>query len=375
MKTWETILSYDELTEMYKSLPSLSELFFTNTFYRSPREITGDTVSMINVSATNAPGQMNTRGAAARMVQPKGGGKREFSIFHKFDELPIDITALTHLRQMDNPMLQEMGKDVLDIQLEHLATQNRLTKEVILASIMVYNRVNIDVNGNILTPSVHATTGVITDASGAVISADFGIPDDHRGNLGGIIGAQWSTASTSIMDQLENLDRQAGIDGAPKVTDIYVNSLHKSDLRANTEFNDWAKYTNVQNYSAQVLSNFQDDTLVVFGRRFHFISGTWEDTWSTPGTTITRDIMPQNLALMVPDLGPWLRAFTGKVLVPRGQGLCSAATPLEDFELRPGEYAYGYSNHNPVRVSVFGGDSFGLGFANPNAIWVGKVFT
>jgi hypothetical protein len=375
MKQWETILGYEEMTAMYRSLPSLENTPFTTTFYRNPRELYGDTVDMINVSATNAPGPMNSRGAAARMIQPKGGSKQSFSIFHKFDELPLDIQALTHLRQMDNPMLQEMGKDVIDLQLELLATQNRLAKEVILASIMVYHRVNIDINGNIRTPSVNATSGAITDASGTVISADFGIPDSHRGNLGGIIAAQWSTAGTSIMDQLETLDRQAGVEGAPRVTDIYVNSLHKADLRANTEFNDWAKYTNVQNYSAQVLSNFQDDTLTVFGKRFHFISGTWEDTWTTPGTTITRDIMPQNYALMVPDFGAWIRPLTGKVYVPTGQGLCSAATPLEDFELRPGEYSYGYSNHNPVRVSVFGGDSFGLGFANNRAVWVGKVFS
>lgn len=370
MKTWETILGYEEMTGMYRSLPSLPNLFFTNQFYRNPKPIWGDTASMITISATNTPGQMNTRGAAAKIIQPKGGGKRDFSIFHRFDEMPIEFQALMNIRQFDNPTLMQMGKDVIDLQLEELANKNRLAKEVILSCIFMFNRVNIDGSGNILFPSVHATTGAITDASGTVISADFGIADANRGNLGGIIAAQWSTAGTSIMDQLENLDRQSGINGAPKVTDIYVNSLHKADLRANTEFNDWAKYTNVQNYSAQVLSNFSDDMLVVFGKRFHFISGTFVDSAGT-----TRDIVPQNLALMLPDAGDWIQPLTGMVPVPTGQGLCSAATPLEDFTPKSGEYAYGYSNHNPPRVSVFGGDSFGMGFKNPNAIYVGKVFT
>lgn len=375
MKTWETILGYDELTGHYRSLPSLSNLFFTNTFYRSPKPIWGDTAKMINVSATNAPGQMNTRGAAARVIQPKGGGSREFSIFHRFDELPIDFQALMHIRQFDSPMLMQMGKDVIDLQLEELAAKNRLAKEVILASIFMFNRVNIDINGNILTPSVHATTGAITDASGTVISADFGVADDHRGNLGGIIAAQWSTAATSIMDQLENLDRQAGIDGAPRISDIYVNAIHKADLRANTEFNDWAKYTNVAGYADKVLKNFDDEVLVVFGKRFHFVSGTWEDTWTTPGTTTTRDILPQNYALFLPEGSDWIQALTGMVPVPTEDGLCSAASPLENFQPKSGEYSYGYSSHNPARVSVFAGDSFGIGFKNPNAIWVGKVFS
>mgnify|MGYP001191315137 CR=1 FL=1 len=375
MKTWETILSYEEMAGMYQSIPSIMNMFFTNTFYKAPRGIWGDTVSIINVSATNAPGQMNTKGAAARVIQPKGGGKRDFSIFHKFDELPLDIQALTHLRQMDSPELQEMGKDVLDIQLEHLAAQNRLTKEVILASIFMYNRVNIDSNGNILTPSVHATTGAITDASGTLISADFGVPNDHRGNLGGIISAQWSTAGTDIALQLDNLDRQAGIDGAPKPMDFIINAIHKSAFANNTQVKEWAKYNNTSNLGQQVLNNFDTDTLTVFGKRFHFVSGTWEDTWTTPGTTTTRDIVPQLVALAIPDVGPWLQALTGKILVPVGQGLCSAATPLEDFKAVEGEYAYGYSNHNPVRVSVFGGDSFGMGFKNPNCLWVPKLFS
>lgn len=368
MKTWEELLNYQQLTTSYRAVPSLQNMFFTNTFYRSPRPIFGDTVEMIEISATNSPGPMNTKGSAARMIQPKGGSKRTFSLFDYFTELPIDPLALMHLRQTESAELQNMGQEVIDIQLEESATKQRLAKEVILSMIMVYNRVNIDANGNILIPTVNATSGAITDASGTLISADFGVPDDHRGNLGGIIGAQWSTDGTSIMDHLEAIRRQAGIDGAPDIADIYVNAVHKEDLRSNTEFNDWAKYNTA--FPNQVLTNFDSDMITVFGKRWHFISGTWVDSTGT-----TRDIMPQNYALMVPDYGPWIRPFTGRRLVPNGQGICSPATPMEDFTAVEGEYAYAYSNHNPVRVSVFTGDTYGIGFANPNAIWVGKVFS
>jgi hypothetical protein len=370
MKSWESLLSYTELTGSYRSVPSLQNYFFTQSFYKSPRPVYGDTVEMIEISATNSPGPMNTKGGSARMIQPKGGGKRVFSLFNYFTEMTIDPNALMFLRSFDNPQLQSKGQEVVDLQLEESATRQRLAKEVILSSIMCFNRVNIKANGDILIPSVHATTGAITDHADAQISADFGVPDDHRGNLGGIIGAQWSTASTSIMDHLENVRRQAAIDGAPDIADIYVNAIHKADLRANTEFNDWAKYTNTAGYSQQVLSNFDSDMLTVFGKRFHFIAGTWVDASGT-----TRDIMPENLALMLPDQGPWLRAFTGYTNVPKDVGIASAASPLEDFEPKPGEYAYAFTNHNPVRTSIFAGDTYGLGFANPNAIWVAKVFT
>lgn len=370
MKSWEELLSYQQLTASYRGVPSLQTLPFTTTFYRSPQTIFGDTVDMISIAATNSPGPMNTRGSAAKIIQPKGGSKRTYSLFDYFTELPIDPMALTHLRQMESPEMQAMGQEVLDLQLEESATRQRLAKEVILAHIMTYNRVNISADGAILLPSVHATTGVITDNASASISADFGVADTHRGNLNGIIAAQWSTAGTSIMDHLESIRRQAGIDGAPDITDIYVNALHKADLRANTEFNDWAKYANVGGYGQQVLSNFDSDMIVVFGKRWHFISGTYVDSTGT-----TRDIMPQNLALMVPDYGPWIRPFTGRRLVPNDDGIASAATPMSNFTAVEGEYAYAFTNHNPVRMSVFTGDTYGIGFANPNAIWVGKVFS
>lgn len=370
MNEWELALAYQQLTASYRSMPSLQNLYFTNTFYRSPRPVYGDKVQMIEISATNSPGPMNTKGGSARVIQPKGGTKREFSVFDYFTEMPIDPTALMALRATESPDMQNMGRETLDIQLEESAIRHRLAKEVILASIMVYNRVNIDVNGNILVPTVNATSGAITDNANAHVSADFGVPDSHRGNLGGIIAAQWSVAGTSIMDHLETLRRKAGEVGAPDVADIYVNAVHKADLRANTEFNDWAKYTNTNGYSQQVLSNFDSDMITVFGKRWHFISGTWVDSTGT-----TRDIMPQNYALMVPDYGPWIRPLTGRRLVPNAQGIASAATPLEHFTPVEGEYAYAYTNHNPVRTSVFAGDSYGIGFANPNAVWVGKVFS
>lgn len=370
MKTWETILGYEELTGSYRSIPSLQNFFFTESFYRNPRTVMTDQVSLIEVSATNTPGPLNTKGGSAKIIQPKGGAKRVHSLFRYFTELPIDPTALQQLRAFDSPDLQAQGQDVLDLQLEEANIKHRIAREVIFSNLMTWNRVNLDADGNILTPTVNATSGAITDASGTVISADAGVPNSHRGNLGGIISAQWSTAGTDIALQLDNLDRQAAIDGAPKVMDIFVNALHKSDLIANTKFNDMAKYANVNNLMTQALNNFDNDIVQVFGKRWHFISGTWVDSNGT-----TRDIMPENYALMLPDAGPWLRAYRGRTLIPTAVGVASAATPMSDATNVEGEFAYAYTQHNPVRTSVFTGDCFGLAFANPNAVWVGKCFS
>lgn len=366
---WEELLAYQQLTASYRAAPSLLDYVFTKLFYKNPQTVYGDTVEMITIAATNTPGPMNTKGSAARPIQPKGGAKRAFSIFDYFTELPIDPMALMHLQAMDSPQLQQNGQDVLNLQLEESATKQRLAKEVILASIMTYNRVNIDNEGNILVPSVHATTGAITDADGTLISADFGVLDAHRGNLGGTIGALWSVPGTDIASHLDAIDRKAAIAGVPKPMDFYVNGLHKSAFANNTQVKAWAPYANVNNIAGQVLNNFDGDTLAIFNKRFHFISGTWVDKTGT-----TQDIMPQNIALAVPDMGPWMRAFRGRRLVPNAVGIASAATPMSNFTPVEGEYAYAFTNHNPVRTSIFTGDTYGLGFANPDAIWVPKVF-
>lgn len=247
MNSFKSLLPLTELTAMYKSAPSITDLFFTNTFYTNPQNVNSDEVEIVSVGATTRPGPGNTRGAAARQLQPKGGAKKIATIFHTFNNLPVPADCLWALREPESYGFQQKGEAALQIQVEDAAWKARLHKEILLRQILVYHRVNMDANGELLDPSITTATGALTDASGATISADFGVSNNRRGDCNDIAsGALWSTAGTKIGEQLDIFDRENARVGAPKIMDILTSSLNKSALRGNTEFNDWAKYNSVR---------------------------------------------------------------------------------------------------------------------------------
>lgn len=371
MDPLELLLDYRALTSMYVALPSIQELFFTNEFFTpllGPKSnVDSDTVEMISIGGTTRPGPGNLRGGTARRITPKGGTKRYFQLFRYFTEMEIDGDVLRSLREPDSEALQEKGQQAIDLQQEEMAIRHRLYKEVVLSQIMSIGRVNIDANGEILVPSVNSTSGAITDASGTAVSADFGVADSHRGNLGGTVSALWSTAATKISQQLDEIVRLAGIAGAPRPKTIYVNAIKKQVLRNNTEFNDWAKYNSTK--VDQILAGDGIDGL--WGFNWRFVEGTWTDKDGT-----TRDLIPQTSVIITPEKGPWLRAHNGSELVPRDLSPApDARSLLNQLEKVYGPFTYASLNHNPVKLSMFYGDNFGLNFADPNALWCPTVFS
>ncbi|MES2222819.1 MAG: hypothetical protein V4587_17850 [Acidobacteriota bacterium] len=368
LATLQQLLDPRELIPHYTAMPQILEYFFTKTFYDalSPRPTDSDSVRMISISATATPGAGNVRNGKARVLKPKGASERFFSMFRYFTEMPLEADALRALRELDSPSMQAKGREIVEMAQEESKILASLFKEVVLAQQLTVGRVNLDASGNILVPSVHATTGVITDNASTVISADFGVADTHRGNLNGTIAALWSVAGTKIPDQLEALDRVCDIAGVPRVKDIWLNPVCKLNLRNNTQFNDWAKYNTLR--ADEVLRG--DGIEGLWGRNWHFVGGTWTDSGGT-----TRDLIPQTSGIFTPAIGPWLRAFAGSELIDTSNLITSdLLAALNSLITVYGPFAYGETTRNPTGLSYFQGDNFGLGFADPNAIWMPTLF-
>lgn len=367
LATLSQLLDPRELIPHYMAMPQILDYFFTNTFYRNARNVDSDSVRMISISGTASPGQGNVRNGKARLIKPKGASEKFFSMFRYFTEMQLEADALRALRELDSPAMQQKGRDIIELAQEESKTLCSLFKEIVLAQIMTVGRVNLDASGNILVPSVNSSSGAITDASGTVISADFGVPNANRGNLGGIVSALWSVAGTLIPDQLEALDRQCAINGTPRITDIYLNPLAKRKLRSNTQFNDWAKYNSVR--VDQVLAG--DGIEGLWGRNWHFVGGTWTDSTGT-----TQDLIPQTSGILMPAPGPWMRTFAGSEIIDTSNLVQSdLLAALNDLITVYGPFAYAETTRNPTGLSYFQGDNFGLGFADPNAIYMPTLFS
>jgi hypothetical protein len=342
------------------------EYFFTKMFLGGAINVDSDSVRMIAIEASTTPGQANVRNGKAKLITSKGASEKYFAMFRYFTEMPLEADALRALREFDSPAMQQKGRQIVEIAQQESKIRADLFKEIVTANIMTYGRVNFDASGNILVPTVHATTGVITDHANTVISADFGVADAHRGDLGGLITGLFSTAATKIPDILESIQVDAADNGRPEPRHIYINRKKKALLRNNTQFNDWAKYNSVR--VDEVLNG--DGIQNLWGWDWHFVSGKWTDYGGT-----SRELLPLTSAIITPDDGPWRRAFSGSELIDTTNLVTNdLLAALNQLTTVYGPFSYAETRRNPAGLSYFQGDNFGMGFADPGCVYMPTVF-
>lgn len=374
MKSFEQLLDVREFTAMYRAANTIQEFPFTKTFYQSPKNVESDQVEMISLAGISRPAPGNVRDGAAKVLVQQGGTSKVAKVFRLFNEITAHGDALKALREPESHAMMDKGRQIVELANDEIKARHTIHKEVVFASIMTRGRVNLDSAGELLVPSIDATTGVITDASGTLISADFGVANSHRGALvglapggGNIVDALWSTAGTKISNQLENIRYDAIKNGAPPPTEIYVHRLQKKWLRANTEFKDWAVYNHMPSIDAILKGDMIEN---LWGFNWHFVEGVWTDVNGT-----VRDLMPLLQALICPKAGPWVRPLQGSELVPSNIGFAGTwQEALAQVRKVYGEFAYAMVKHNPVALQFFYGDNFGLHFADTNCIYMPTVF-
>lgn len=366
MRTFEQLLDARVLTASYSQRPDPRTYHFTDTFFTGARDAESNEFEFIYWPSVEKPAPGNIPGAEARILTPRGGTKRYAALFRAFNMIPVAGDALSALREPESFALQQKGEAVMELIMDEFGQRHKLYKELIIALMMVYGRVNMNQSGEVLAPTVDATSGALTDASGTVISADFGIADSHRGNLGGLIAAPWSTDSTKIFDHLDDIDDKAEEIGVPTPTEIYIHNLKKRKIRDNTQFQTWAKESNVAPDTVLRGGEIKD----LWGKNWHFLGHQYKNASDT-----MTDFLPQTHALILPPDGPWKRCHNGSELVPSTIGHSADwRGALGNLNKTFGQFAYATVEHNPVRLQLFLGDNFGMNFPEPNALWLANAF-
>lgn len=370
-ESFQTMLDYRDLTENYVSAPTLVGTPFTDTFFTGPRPTTADEVEVICVSRINQPAPGNTKGSNPRQLQSGGASKKQFNLFYSFNELQIDADTLKFLRSTD-AVIQARGRELLGYQLEDAGRQQKLFREVILQQILTAGRVNLKADGQILVPTVDAATGAITDNADALISVDYGIPNTRRGDCGNVFGTDgggfWDAADTQLFQQLANMRDAALKNGSMAPTTVWLNKLRAPALINNTQFKVFAANNSVRNEA--VLQGGGVDNL--YGFNFKFLDGYWTDT-----NGVQHPVIPLTGAIMTPDGTDWMRKMQGTEDVPTNVGIYgSFEEALASLKPVVGMFSYAQVQVTPkVKLSLYVGDNFGVGFPDPNVLWFPTVFS
>lgn len=369
-ESFQSMLDYRELSETYRSAPTMQGTPFTDTFFSNPSTTTADEIQLYRQTRVNQPAPANTRGSNPRQLKNPSMDKIQYALFYSFNEMEVDASTLRHLQSTDQAM-QAVGREALDGQLEDAGRQQKLFREVILQQIFTQGRVNLGADGQILVPSVDVATGVITDNGSAQQSIDFGMPNGRRGDCGGVFGTTpgfWDTAATDMFQQLRNASDAQVKQGSPPLTTIWLNALRAPSLINNTQFKTYAANNSIRNEA--VLNAGGVDN--IWGFKFKFLQGYWTDSTGTQ-----RPLIPLRNAMITPDGFDWYRRKQGTEMVPTQVGI------FNDFDaalasLKPvvGMFAFAQAQVTPkVKLSTFSGDNFGVGFPDVNALWMPTVFS
>lgn len=368
--TFQTLLDYRELSALYRAVPTLQSMPYSENFFTNPTPTTADEVTLYTVGRINTPAAGNTRGSNPRQMAGPAANKKQYSLFHSFNEFMIDANTLRFLRAPD-PAIQEIGRDAIAATIEENGRRQRLFREIVLMQIMTMGRVNLDGAGNPVMPTVSATTGAITDNANAVISADFQVPDTRRGNLNGLVGTSvgwWDTAGTDMFAQLASIRDRALKDGCEVPTTVWMHRSRIPALINNTNFKTYAQYNNLRNEDV-LRGNGVDN---IWGWNFRFIDGYWTDASGTQ-----YPIIPTTNVIITPTGGDWMRCKEGTQDVPTDLGIKdSLEAAMASLKPVVGMFSFAQVRVSPlVQLSLYLGDNFGMGFTNPNAIWMGKTFS
>lgn len=373
-ESFQTMLDYRELSATYRAAPTMQGTPFTDLFFQNPEPTTADGVMVYRVGSVNKPAPGNTRGSNPRQLASPSLDEIMFNLFYSFNELQIDARTLKFLRSTD-ANIQRVGRELLDQQLGEAGRQQRMFREVVLQQVFAYGRVNLGADGQILVPTVDAASGAITNNASAQQVVDYGIKNNRRGDCGDVFGAAgggfWDAADTQMFQQLENSRDEQLKAGSMPLTTVWMNRKRAPALINNTQFKIYAAQNNLRNEA--ILAGIQGGALNnIWGFNFKFVEGYWTDS-----AGVQRPIIPMRQVLLTPDGTDWFRRKEGTEDVPTQVGI------FNDFDaalasLKPvvGMFSFAQAIVTPkVKLSVYMGDNFGVGFPDPNAFWMPTVFS
>lgn len=374
MDSIEAMLDYRTLTAMYAEAETLVGTPFLDQFFSSPME-SGDEVELFTIASSNSPAPGNTRGSMPRVQQAPKMSKLGGALFHSFNTMPVPQDKLSFL-DVKNPDVARIGQRYIEAAFRSAGRRQALFREACLQSILNFGRINFDAGGNALRPTAHATTGALTDHANTQLSADFGLPSNHRGRclISGsdyVFSGAWDTAETDIFDELELLRDRALKLKCERPTTVHLHSLQKHTLINNTKFQKWATLNQVSNEAVLSRNEFPD----VWGWKFKFYDGYIE---SATGTQ--EPVIPLRQVIITPDEGPWKESYEGIQRVPKtaGEIMQSSVDSLDGLLSQAmnsttrvqGRFAFGHLVVSPlVQLNLITGDNFGMGFPNVNGSW------
>lgn len=365
--TLEEVLDYRTLVSRYSNF-SRAKLD-TNLFFKfyTPKDVRNyyqDQAEWITLGDIRDPAPLNKRNAPAHKVDPEGMGRASATVLHMFNSMNHGMDALLMLRDPENWVLQNRGKQVLDQQMEYFAARHSLTKMAYMSQAMTSQTIYIDANDNVRTsnPSsgYQVATGIANSHVGQIDLSNFG-------SSGNAIDVAWDDPAAKILNQLDYIRLANEYEGNEPLRHIWLYRQNKKWIRDNDQILEFFGAGQERLDRALMADEFEID-----GWLFHFYGGTW--TEATGGSGTRRPYISETKAVITPEVGDWLMGGNGVQLVPATIDIVEMMpTAIGNWSEVFGDFSYVVPDHNPPSLTHYMGSNWMFALKNPDSIFVPTV--
>jgi hypothetical protein len=307
---------------------------------------------------TNATARAAHRGSAARPYKLSGMNRRPNVLLHSSNSFDIKADTLMNLVNPSNGAMQTFARAEVARQVNEATKVSMNLRTQCITSIFGLGAAWYDADGNPLSSS-----------SGAVITIDPGIPANNRNQLNGLITASWANASTPIVTNLMNIQKQALVNSKGRTGPI-ENAIYSATI-FNYIYNNTQAQAMIRNNPVYMSAFAQG----VIPNGFAGIRNWWPGYFgfydNASGTTVT-PFADDTLTLFPAVDSSWYELQEGVQALPRE---FAAYSDLNDINpiIANGMFAYAYQTMNPYGATMIFGDNFVPAIHIPEVVFIADV--
>lgn len=309
---------------------------------------------------TNKIAKSAARGSAARPITISGASRRPEVLIHSSNSIEIKADTLVNLINPANRSVEQFARAEIARQVRECTMLSMNMRTAAVTSLIGLGAVWYDANGDQLASS-----------SGAVVTVDPGIPANNRNQLNGLITASWATATTPIVSNLMNIQKQALVNAKGRCGPI-EHAVYGSAI-FDYIYNNTQAQAMIANNPVYMTAFAQG----VIPNGFAGIRNWWPGYFgfydNSSGTTVT-PVASDCLALFPEPDGTWFELQEGIQPLPAN---FNGGGTLDDIAantvIANGMFTYAYPTMNPYGATMIFGDNFLPAVHIPEVLFIADV--
>lgn len=323
--------------------------------------INSNTGYVVVGAGTNQTAKQTHRGSPGRPITLSGMSRRPEVLLHSSNTIEIKADTLINLKNPANGQVEAFARAEIARQVKECTARSMNMRISAITSLFGLGAIWYDTNGDQLASS-----------SGAVVTVDPGIPANNRNQLNSLISASWATATTKIVSDLQNIQKQHLVNAKGRVGPIehaiYGSAIFDyiySNTQAQAMISNNPVYMNA--FASGVIPNGFAGIKNWWPGYYGFYNNA-SDTTVTPFASDCLALIPE------PD-SSWFELQEGIQPVPSGAfGAMSDLDELaSNVKMQSGMFTYAYGSLNPVGGTMVFGDNFLPAIHIPECVWIADV--